>query len=47
MPLMGRGREYSRAKWWNLWSWTAANEQIDRSREQQNRFRGPPMRGRR
>ena len=25
----------------------AANEQIDRSREQQNRFRGPPMRGRR
>jgi len=22
-------------------------EQIDRSREQQNRFRGPPMRGRR
>src|SRR5919201_1027362 len=39
------GREYSRSKWWNLWTWTAANEQIDRSREQQNRFRGPPMRG--
>ena len=41
------GREYSRSKWWNLWTWTAANEQVDRSREQQNRFRGPPMRGRR
>jgi hypothetical protein len=43
------GREYSRSKWWNLWSWSPANEQVDRSREQSSRMRGPPppIRGRR
>lgn len=41
------GREYSRARWWHIWTWTPEQEARSRQREAQDRFRGPPMPGRR